>query len=730
MKAEKNTFGRRSFPRHSSRANGNAAIVAHRRIQNRLISLSVDATGRVISLVNRVTGTELITDVKQAEAWRLVIPSGRHTVDFVYGSQQKPDRIEVVREVGCESLVTTYRRLNVGGRFVPIRARFTLSLAGESNEITALVEIENGGTQPIDEVEFPVIGGLGSLPHLVMANDNGYFYPDVLHQGLPNTGNESHHFVRELETAILSANTGYRTGGTSGRWFDLYSDREGLYVACHEQIHRKAGGNLFFKLEKYPKETPHGSGHNYPPETPRWLRTCAIHIPRLAPGKKWCSLPIVVMPHTGDWHAAADRYSAWRHQILPPPATPPSWMKQFVGWTGILGKTYLGEVFHDYRQCADSVIHDQKTTGLDVVFYYGHSKIGAEGADFDQSPSRDLGGEREFRRMIRRLHQRGIRVLLLDHFHRYVNRDTPEYGKLGLDRFAVRGPDGGVGGGRWWWKETALSCLFLEGPTPFWVDICPSCRGWREHYLRHLTRMVDLGVDGLELDVFDPGVCHSADHGHAVGAHMMDAKLDFIREARAHVKKLNPDFVLFGETLCPDARSVLDGFYPVSRFMNEHHHLYRYLFPEITQTAVLVGSYAYDQVNKAIQLGLGVETEVAGLRQTTASACPELARYIGYVTRFRRKHAEILIHGTFRDTLGAKVKGDVFYSVIEGQSGNRALVLRNPHKRVVSGTATLTGVSRKRLVLWQPGCGEKTVRRLPLSFTLKPHTAAVLLALD
>ena len=74
-------------------------------------------------------------------------------------------------------------------------------------------------------------------------------------------------------------------------------------------------------------------------------------------------------------------------------------MRDFVGWTEILGKTYLGEVFHDYEQCADEVIKDKAITGIDLVFYYGHSKLGAEGADFDNLPDPVLGGEQGFRKM-------------------------------------------------------------------------------------------------------------------------------------------------------------------------------------------------------------------------------------------------------------------------------------------------------------------------------------------
>ena len=134
-------------------------------------------------------------------------------------------------------------------------------------------------------------------------------------------------------------------------------------------------------------------------------------------------------------------------------------------------------------------------------------------------------------------------------------------------------------------------------------------------------------------------------------------------------------------------------------------------------------------MNKALSLCLGVETEVQGLRKTALEACPELARYIGAVNRFRRKYASILMRGIFRDTVGAVVKGDVLYSVIQGEAGMFALVLRNPHRRPVTCEALMDTWRKKRLLLWQPARGERPLRKLPSTVALSPYDVAVILAL-
>jgi hypothetical protein len=705
-----------------------------RTLQNEHVALRIDACGRPVSLVNKATGTELIMHPDAAEAWRIIVPTGRHTVAFLYGSRQAPPRIERQDREAGPALVLNYEGLDLAEKRLPVRIRFVFCLPEDSARITAHVELENESESPIDEVEFPIVGGLGGFParggrrvlNLAAGQEHGILREDVLHRGLPEAGRGSNHFARENETAMWDAH------GTiaprqwwvgTGMWLDFWSEREGLYAG----LHADEPPDFAWKIEKYPKETPNEPAHAYPPETPRWLRAHALHMPQVAPGGTWQSPPVILMPHAGDWHAGADVYGEWRRRGLTL-CRPPAWMDEFVGWTEILGKTYLGEVYHDYAQCADAVIRDAKVTGLDFVFYYGHTAIGAEGADYDYGPAPDLGGEEGFRRMIERLHRRSIRIMLLDHLHRWINRDLPQYEGLGLERYAVRKEDGSLQTARWW-KETGLSCLRLAGPTPLWVDMCPACGPWREHYLEHVTRMIELGVDGLELDTFDPSPCWSADHGHRPGEHMLRTKLDWMADVRRHAKRLNPDFALFAETMLPEARTVLDGFY-TNRCLDEDNRVYRYLFPEIREQAALVGNYAYDQVNKALQLGIGVETEVWGLRKTALAACPELARYIGEVNRLKRRYPDVLLRGTFRDVLGAEVKGDVFHSVIVGPGGRRAVVLRNPHDRAQRATVHLKSVRRDcEMILWRPFKAERRVRSLPVTVVVGAQEAAVLLVL-
>jgi hypothetical protein len=701
-------------------------------LENAFVRLVLDETGRLTGLKNKQTGTELIGNQSAAAGWRMVIPAGGHRVDFVDSAGQTPSAIELTRHGRQQRLSLHYRQLLLPGGPVPIEAAFTFALDDDSPVIEAWAEIDNRSERAIDEVEFPIVGGLTGFDldggkrgvDMIVATDRGRFFNDVLNGLLPNTGPESFDFGREHESAM------FEPDAWGNLWLELYGEHEGLYLFCH----RVSTPDVGMIMERFPTLAPQdpsvypwrGDAHVYPPGTPRWLRWIAVHAPRIASGRKWTSDHVTIMPHKGDWHAGADQYSAYRHKGVQP-AQPPAWMQDFVGWGVVVGYTYLNQTFNNFEQCAQAAIADQAATGMNLVFYYGHTQLGCEGADFDWSPAEHMGGEPAFRAMLDELHSHGIRVMLLDHLHRYINRDVPEYKALNLERHAVRDAAGNLVTARWG-KETFLSYRRSAGPTPTWIEMCPSSKEWLDIYLKHVTHMIELGVDGLEFDCFYFTPCFNPAHKHQPGS-TWEYKLKFTRAVREHAKRLNPDFVLFCEPYHSwEAVEVMDAFFPGDRFCHEHGRIFRYMFPELHLQTVKVTNYDYDSVNKALSLGIGVDTEICGGRHSVSQACPELAAYIGEVNRFRRRYPDVLMHGTFRDNIGIRVSGTPHAHVLESTRGERALIVRNATSEKIMVKAAFDDPKGQRLSIWRPGQTEQPVA-LPADIPLPPFGVAVILAL-
>jgi len=85
--------------------------MANTTLANEHLSLTLDSRGRIVSFKNVATGTELIAHPDAAMNWRMVVPSGRHTVDFVTGDDQPAVRIEQQEDATSQSLVLTYEHI-------------------------------------------------------------------------------------------------------------------------------------------------------------------------------------------------------------------------------------------------------------------------------------------------------------------------------------------------------------------------------------------------------------------------------------------------------------------------------------------------------------------------------------------------------------------------------------------------------------------------------------------
>jgi hypothetical protein len=129
------------------------------------------------------------------------------------------------------------------------------------------------------------------------------------------------------------------------------------------------------------------------------------------PGEEWQSPPGVFWPHQGDWRVAANHYRAWADTWMKRPERP-RWLREYVGWHHIIGKTYLGEIYFTFDQYLDIMKRAQETCGVDTLMLYGHTNIGCEGADYDISPAVDMGGKEGFRRLCEDMHRHGMKVML------------------------------------------------------------------------------------------------------------------------------------------------------------------------------------------------------------------------------------------------------------------------------------------------------------------------------
>ncbi len=685
-------------------------------LENQYLTLTLDERGRVTGLTSKVTGTSFVTVPGLEDNWKLLVLGDGHPVYYIAGREQTP-----VSVLLAEDRVTfSYSKLVRAGVTYDIDVEFSAYLAGD--EARFELNVANHHTHRVREAWYPILGGFegfeedGRAQTVHFAKSRTLEH-DILHKGLPEA---EYLFVVDGETAH------YVYPGNQMQWIDLFSRNEGLYLSSDDQ-HLNT---TIFRLEKHPSEAGASGGSFqepsiFPPDTLRWLKLMIGKLTAIDAGDEWQGAAAVFWPHQGDWHTAAKHYRAWADGWMQWPERP-AWLRDYTGWQHIVGKTYLGEIYHTFDQYVDIMTQAQEKSGVDTLMIYGHTNIGCEGSDVDISPAVDLGGPEGFRRMCDALHARGIKVMCFTHRQSAINVELPEYTHFApwtiKDRFGSPRPEV-------WWKTTVESLMghmqHYEATGPMWNRICPYCDEWWLGFRDELKKLIDLGLDGMQLDTIgaEAAICYDPNHGHKPGTRAFEKLAERLAWLRAEIRAYKPDFLMCGEEFGDWLYQYLD--LPYSRYRGEGgNQVFRYTFPEMKENCA-VSNYGYHQVNKSLLLGMGMEIEIEGLKGTILD-CPELMPYMKEVVSIRRAFPNTLMNGRFVDTLGASVSGNARYSVFEGGDGLAAVVW-NATDAPQEVSLSFDDTSLTSATFCQPFAAQTTIS-LPARFTLPAQTAAVVVA--
>lgn len=685
-------------------------------LENDYLKLEFDPQGRITSLTSKVTRTSFLNYPGLEDNWKLLILTDGHPVHYIAGREQTPVRTDF-----ADGRITfSYCDLIKQGITYNIEVDFTVTLAGD--EARFELKIINNHTHRIREAWYPILGGFEGFEEdgkkqIVHFAKSRTLEHDILHQGLPNA---EYLFVVDGETAH------YIYPGNQMQWVDLFTANEGLYISSDDQSLL----TTIFRLEKFPSEAGASGGtliepSIFPPDTPRWLKIMVGKLTAIDSGETWQGAPAVFWPHSGDWHVAAKHYRAWADSWMKWPKRP-QWLRDYTGWHHIVGKTYLGEIYHTFDQYTEIMKEAKEKCGVDTLMVYGHTNIGCEGSDVDISPAVDLGGPDGFRRMCDELHALGMKVMVFTHRQSAINVELPEYehfkGWAITDRFGNARPEV-------WWKTTVESLMghmqHYEATGPMWARICPYCDEWWDGFRDEIVKLIDLGLDGIQLDTIgaEAAICYSPNHGHKPGTRQFEKLAERLAWLRDEIRAIKPEFLMCGEEFGDWLYQYLD--LPYSRYRGETgNQVFRYTFPEMKENCA-VSNYGYHQVNKSMMLGMGMDIEIEGLKKSILT-CPELMDYMKEIVTIRRTFPDYLMNGIFIDTLRASVSGDVRYSVFEGADGLAAVVW-NATDTLQACSIRFDDARFTQAFLAQPFAEQKTIA-LPASFTLPAQTAVAVIA--
>jgi len=600
-------------------------------LENKDVRIAVDARARLRELVHKSSGHNYAGG---GALWRLYVQEGER-LDIEIDPAAGPDP-EIFRQ--ADTLVIRYGGLQSLNR--PVDVDLTLRLRLEGGEVHAGAEVRN--REPgltVREVHFPLVGSLRlrAGQELLWSHLGG----ERIHR-LQDELARRHTQYMGMDHRFVGMDIAY-PGWAATNCFSFAGPDQGLYLGCHDPSFEHTG----HQIRSYGGEMEAGF----------------VRYPHLRCGESAALDAFVIMPYLGAWHRAADRYRAWAESWYKA-AVPPGWVRQMKGWQRIILKHQYGDIHYRYDDLP-AILADGLSGGIDALHLFGWWAGGMDNRNPEYVPDEDLGGEEALRRGIADFRAGGGNVILYASgrlidvttgFYRATGRAISIKDRLGVevrDAYRFRGPG-------------TFAAQF--GARTF-VAACPSSEAWFQQLRAVADRAMDLGCRAIFYDQvgLTEYPCCDATHGHPVPFMGIAAsKARLAQRLRQYVKSKHPDMALgvehISDCLAPHTdfvHSVLgycnppDDPAPVKSWFIDW---FRYLFPEVilTDREIRDDTDIARRVNHCLLKGLRSDVEIYRCRRTLSSA-PHYQAYLAKANRLRDDHAELLLAGTYRDTLGFTV---------------------------------------------------------------------------
>jgi hypothetical protein len=339
---------------------------------------------------------------------------------------------------------------------------------------------------------------------------------------------------------------------------DVFAERAGCGVAV---IVKDAGGqSKSFHLAKDKNSVTDSTEYH-------------VH---LGPHETYTAPSVKLVLHNGDWRAGFDAYRQWLAGWYRPETPHPDWLDHAfymrrdypTGGSGLLYDAAQNK--YTFPKLIDE---GKAFGGVDFIDISGwalsetHGRVGDYPIELS-TPSDLADG-------IRQTWSKHIPTGL--YFEGFLVDKNSDVGRAHGDKWRIIGADGK---GLWW-----------PGGNPE-MFLCPNVKDWQDYLSNRLATVAkQVGAQAVYLDEYNCAErhCYSPDHGHPVGANVIDGQIQTARKVRQALDKDGlTNTILYVE--CPPvdiATPFVDGAFtyalPGSKATayNVKLNLYRFAFPQV-----------------------------------------------------------------------------------------------------------------------------------------------------
>ena len=617
-------------------------------LENELIRIDLNAkTGSIQGLYHKRTGKQYIAAKEWARAFRLNVPMSKRVTGFNADSSanaldswtQRQCTMTRDKTAGGQVIKVQYPALESAAGKFEIEVSYSILLPNNSDEATMQLEVNNDSPYLVREVFFPWISGVGVIEDV---QTDTFVAPNMIR---PLAGLRNFHTRDNWEEYPYFFDIPRWPGGYSLTmpWMNHGGRSEGLYFAslCRE------GRYHMLMIQNFGDEN-------------RPILAFAWAIPSyIAPGKSWRTPEMVLSLHSGDWHAAADKYRASLDGWYERPDTPAEFKKAFASFNSFFTR-------RDFGQIAD-LAEDIRKYGLrhlvmwNFADYYPNV---TEEDDLSVDPPRlglftpQWGGIEKLQAANEKAHSLGVSTGII-FSQRLWNKDTltPELREL-AEKWVLRRESGDPLAESW--NHQHLGAAQWSQIQPYFGDLqyimCDAVPDWQNFAIRNIVGV--LGQGGYSMMFYDEAVennlCFSPEHNHSDVSAPCIAAHGFLKSLKAAMRKNNSGAILIGEGWDVLASQFADAGWLWRLPTNPE--VSRYTLPWVIVAAATDVDPA--QANKHFVLGFHLALVAKSLENgKKLSDFPEFAQHLIRLGSMRERVGRFWIDGTFQDDLGLRVTG-------------------------------------------------------------------------
>ena len=596
--------------------------------------VAVDSNGKLVALKNVETGQNFAGD---EPLWRLYYDKKDGQLE---NQLTTADCSVEVNKVGDAIVLTCDRFVDRG---IPLEFQLKLNITLEDGLIRFASEVKN--SQPhtiIRELQYPLIGDI-RLPEdfkLLTTTRGGQLFPTPK-KYINAVGNRTSYaapaqFFRDASIRY--------PGATASNCFALTGESEGLYFGSHDDTFQ----DTIHGLRIYPDEQ--GDFNK--------LEGGFYKYPNCVSGARWSCDANIVAPYSGTWHQSSRIYRKWvdmwwRQREIP------DWIRLMKGWQRIIFIHQYGEHLFSIDDLNGKVKRISKEIDLPALMAFGWWKKGMDNGYPDSYFETDerQGGDAAWKKAIADYQKDGGKFLI--YFNgKLIDRTSPFYKTGEGSKACYRDNTGGEYLEQYRFPAHGSFTGLLNARS--FVTADTRHPAWKAMLLKMADRGLELGADSIFYDQLGyaerstnwdvsgefaiPNLCLIANKAEAM--RMIHDYLD---------TKGKPEIAVGTEHLTDVVAQHADYIHAISAGTGYRDFIdwARFTFPEVvlTDRTMRDDTDAFRRVNHTLLKGLRNNVEIYRCRDLIDKA-PNFKKRLTEINKIRSKYPELLLLGTYRDTLG------------------------------------------------------------------------------